>query len=226
MISRLHLVTDDRVLGDPGFTSMAEAVLVSGSGRVSLHLRGPRTSARRLWELGVVLRQTTRDRDVPLIVNDRLDLALALPASGTQLGIRSLPAPTARRMLGPHALIGCSIHDAGEAEALVGSRDQGSGSPDFVLVGTLFPSPSHSSRTPAGEGLISCIRNILPTVPVLGIGGVREDRVSEVVAAGAHGIAVIRAVWDAPDPPDAVGSLLERLESCGSPGIAGDANSE
>ena len=225
VISRLHIVTDDRVLAAPGFRRKAEAALASGGGRVTLHLRGPRTSARRLWELGAAVRITARAHDIPLLVNDRVDLALALGASGVHLGVRSLPAPNARAILGSEALLGCSVHSGEEARSLAHRSGQAFGSPDFVMVGTLFRTPSHPHRLAAGTNVIPAVADVIPTLPLVGIGGVTVDRLQEVIDAGAYGVAVIRAVWEAPDPAEAVRALLECMDTCRSPQQVGMGSS-
>ncbi len=221
MISQLHLITDDRILAGTDFVATARAVLSAGTGRATLHLRGPATSGRRLWELGSELRPFANGVSVPLVVNDRVDLALILPADGAQLGARSLPASKARRILGPGALLGCSLHGREEAEALLGEDGLAAGSPDFALVGTLFRSRSHPNGSPGGVALISRVTPVLPSLPLIGIGGVTAERAPDVLAAGAHGVAVIRAVWDASDPAAAVEGLLQAIGSAGSSNFDG-----
>ena len=207
-IPRLHLITDDRVLARPGFPARAAAALEAGKDRVTLHLRGPRHSGRALWELGKQLLPEVRARLGTLLVNDRIDLAMALGADGVHLGTHSFLPATARNMLGRDALIGLSVHagDSGpKADWRAGGPPEGV---DFLIVGTLFSTESHPGRVGVGiEGL----RAMIPSargVPVLGIGGVTAARVADILAAGAHGVAVIRSVWDAEDSGAAVAEIL------------------
>ena len=217
MISRLHLVTDDRVLSRPGLVADAGASFSSGEGRITFHLRGPRTSGRKLWDLALKLRQIARSHGVPLIVNDRVDLALALGVEGAQLGTRSLPVPDARRVLGPEAMVGRSIHGVDEALQLVDGGGELAGAPDFLVIGALFATPSHPDRSPVGSETVRAVNAAIPAIPLVGIGGVTPVRIREILASGAYGVAVVRAVWDAPDPAAAVCELLEELERCVSP---------
>ncbi len=209
MIPRLHLVTDDRVLSAAGFTSAAGAALTAGAGRVAFHLRGPRNSGRRLWEAAKALRSVTADLGVPLIVNDRVDLALVIPSAGAHLGSRSLPPAVARSLLGRSALIGHSVHSVAEATQICSEPDA---SLDYLIAGSLYSTASHPDRAPMGPELLHALRSALPDIPLVGIGGVTSDRIPDVLAAGGHGVAVIGAVWRAADPAEAVRELLEAID--------------
>ena len=205
VIPRVHIVTDDRVLAGADFPEAAAAVIAEGAGRIAFHLRGPRSGGRRLEELAGLLLPAARTHGVPLLLNDRVDLALAVRADGVHLGLRSLPLSDARRLLPVGALVGCSVHSTGEAEAWgVG----GKAAPDFFFTGPVFPTRSHPGAEAAGPGLIAAVRAVRPRTAQLGIGGVTPARAPVVRAAGAHGVAVIRAVWEAGDPARAVAALL------------------
>lgn len=205
MIPRVHVVTDDRVLARPDFREAAAAVLAAGAGRIAFHLRGPRSGGRRLEELAGLLLPAARAAGVPLLLNDRIDVALAVRADGVHLGLRSLPLSHARRLLPAGALVGCSVHGAGEAEAW---GAEGGGAPDFLFTGPIFPTRSHPGAEAAGPGLIAAVQAVCPRTAQLGIGGVTPARAGRVREAGAHGVAVIRAVWEAADPARAVAALL------------------
>src|SRR5207248_8446577 len=110
-------------------------------------LREKDLSARGLWALATRLRELTEGRAL-FLVNDRLDVALATGADGVHLAGHSLPVPAARAALGQRRLIGCSVHDAAEAEAAA------RGGADYLLVGTLYPSRSHPGREGAGPQLV------------------------------------------------------------------------
>lgn len=204
MIPRVHVVTDDRVLARPGFPETAAAVIAAARGPIAFHLRGPRSGGRRLEELAGLLLPAARAAGVPLLLNDRIDVALAARADGVHLGLRSLPLSHARRLLPTGALVGCSVHGAGEAEAW-GAEG---GAPDFFFTGPIFPTRSHPGAEAAGSGLIAAVGAVRPRAPQIGIGGVTPDRAGALRDAGAHGVAVIRAVWEAGDPARAVAALL------------------
>lgn len=202
VLPRLHLVTDDRVLADPGFVATARALAREGGDRVALHLRGPRTSGRKLYELAASLRGPLRDAGALLLLNDRIDVGLASDADGVQLGARGLELADARR-LGAKALLGLSVHSAAEATAALAAGA------DFVLAGTLFESASHPDQTPGGSYWLREIEG--GAGRVIGIGGITPARVPQVLRAGAHGVAAIRAVWDTPRPMEAIEGFLKAL---------------
>jgi len=208
VIPKLHIVTDDEILSREGFISRAARVLESGGGDVALHLRGPRTTGRVLYSLARALKDTAHASGSTFLANDRVDLALALDLSGVHLGQRSLPPDMARGILGPHRLLGLSVHGAGEA------REGLDGAVDFLLAGTIFPSASHPEEVPEGApGGVARIREIqgVTHLPLLAIGGITPGKVGEVLAAGAHGVAVRGGIWDAEDPILATRVYLNEL---------------
>jgi thiamine-phosphate diphosphorylase len=219
VIPRLHLVTDDRVLDTSGFPKRARAMAEAGGERVALHLRGPGLSGRRLWEVGVRMREACEGTGALFLVNDRVDLALVLGARGAHLGERSLPPRAARRILGDDALLGRSVHGADEAAALAGAAME-LDALDFLMVGTIWTTATHPGRPGAGTERVREVREAAPDLPLIGIGGVTPERVPELLAAGAQGAAVLGAVWDADDPAAAVAALLMALEGgrSGTPG--------
>lgn len=195
----LHAVTDDAVVGRPNFLDQARRVLEAGGPDLVLHLRAPRASGRSLYALARALRGTVLDEHAWLVVNDRVDVALAL-ADGAQVGARGLAAADARRLLGPDRLLGVSVHAVDEARDALAARA------DFVLAGTIWPTPSHPDRPGAGVGLIREVAAI--GIPVVAIGGMTPERGAEARDTGAAGVAAIRGIWDAPDPAGAVFDYL------------------
>jgi thiamine-phosphate pyrophosphorylase len=170
-----------------------------------VQLREKDLTARELWAVAIRLRELTEGRAL-FLVNDRLDVALAAGADGVHLAGHSLPPAAARAALGPHPLIGCSVHDVAEAEAAA------RGGADYLLVGTLYPSRSKPGRESAGPGLVEEIRQAVD-VPLLGIGGIIARNAREVLYAGARGVAVISAIMAAPDPAAAAAKLRQALRT-------------
>lgn len=212
-LPRLHVVTDDEVLADPGFPRLADRVLTAGGRDVALHLRGPRTSGRRLFLLVDRVRPVVRREGSLLLVNDRVDLALTAGVHGVHLGRRSLPPHPARELLGADPWVGLSVH----AEEDVGTGEEAD--VDYLVVGTIFATPSHPDRPGSGPELLAAIRE-RTSLPFLAIGGVTPERVQEVLGTGARGVAVLRGVWEDPDPGRAVERYLAALEGPASePGV-------
>ena len=204
MIPRLHVITDDHILGRDDFVPRAMGIMEVGGGELAFHLRGPRTSGRALYSLATALTDSAQSFGGVLLVNDRLDLALALRLPGAHLGQRSLPPEVAREILGPGCLLGLSVHSAKEAD------DGAGGMVDFLLVGTVFSSSSHPEGVPGGVGRIREVLGV-SSLPLLAIGGITPSDVGRVMASGAHGVAVRGGIWDAVDPRAATEVYLEEL---------------
>jgi thiamine-phosphate pyrophosphorylase len=162
------------------------------------------------WPSGRILPVATRLGDrcrqagVTFIINDRVDLALAVSADGVHLGQDDLPARAARPLLRPGMLLGVSTHDAEQARA---AQTDGA---DYVAVGSMFATQSKADFQLVGPGLIRALRSMI-RVPLVGIGGITLDNVGDVIRAGADGVAVISAVCAAPDPTDASRRFLTRI---------------
>lgn len=197
----LHAVTDDAVLARPDFLALADAVLAAGGRDVALHLRGPGSGGRSLYEFAEPLARAADRNGGLFVVNDRVDVALAVGAGGVQLGRRSMLPADARRILGDGPLVGVSVGSTAE------TWDAAEGGADFVLAGSVFPTATHSGRKGMGTRGLGGIASF--GIPTVAIGGITPERVAEVRAAGARGVAAIRAVWDADDPATAVARFLE-----------------
>ncbi len=215
MIPKLHIVTDDEILARPDFERRAREVCENLAtrqrgdgemrvGSVALHLRGPRTTGQELMRLARALREVATATGIKLLLNDRLDVALAVGAGGVHLGARSVPPAEARRLWAPGRLLGVSVHSAAEGAA---AAEAGV---DYLFVGTLFETPSHPGVAEGAEfmGLLASRLEL----PLIGIGGVTPERAATVLASGGHGVAAIRGIWDAPSPPDAVDAYLEVVD--------------
>ena len=198
----LALVTD-RSLCPPG-NSLPDQVARAVDGGVDLvQLREKDLSGGALLALAQEVREAIGDRAL-LLVNDRLDVALACEADGVQLGEEGLPLEVARGLGGPDLLLGRSVHSvAGAVEAEADGAD-------FLVVGSIFPSASHPEAQPAGLGLLEQVHRAVG-IPYLAIGGITVERVAEVMQAGASGVAVIRAIQGAQEPAKAAEGLRRAM---------------
>jgi thiamine-phosphate pyrophosphorylase len=195
----VHAVTDDAVLEAADFVRRAAAVLEAGGRRVAVHLRGPRTGGRRLHELASALRAAASRHGGLLVVNDRVDVALAAGAGGVQLGERSLSPRDCRRIAGERLRVGASVHAGCGAERAAGA--------DWLLAGAVWATGSHPDRPAAGPGLL---HDLVPLgLPVIAIGGVTPARVAAARSAGAAGVAALGGIWGAADPAAAVEAYLD-----------------
>ena len=217
-LPRFHVVTDDRVLSAPGFRHRAARLLELGGPSLALHLRGPHTAGRTLHALGTELVASARDTGSLVLVNDRIDVAMACGADGVQLGTRSLDPSDGRGVLDrspgiarrPVPVMGASVHDEGEAGTAV---EAGA---DFLIAGSVFATPSHPGAEPMGVDGLGAIVAVAGEIPVIGIGGLTPDRVSAALGAGAWGVAVLSGVWGAEDLGSSVGAYLDALSGGGA----------
>ncbi|HEX7089626.1 MAG TPA: thiamine phosphate synthase [Longimicrobiales bacterium] len=207
MLARLHLVTNDAVLRAADFGVRAQAVLAAHGPAIALHVRGHGLAAAELFAIVEDLAFAGDAAGAEILVNDRVDVALAAGTDGVQLGRRSLPVAAARDLLGADAWIGYSAHEAGEAAQAAADGA------DFILIGTVYETASHPGRAPAGTALVrATVAAVAPAgVPVLAIGGVTPERVHELIEAGAYGVAALGGVWHTADPVAAAARYLAAL---------------
>lgn len=201
----LHVVTDDALLADPAFAARARRVVEAGGAQLALHVRGPCSSGRVLFEAVEAIRTAAAAAGARVIVNDRVDVALAAGVRWVQLGSRSLPVGDAKGILGEEGRVGASTHTPEEA-----AEASGAGA-SWLVVGTLYATPSHGGLPGRGAAALVEAAAAAPGFPLVGIGGITPPRVAEVLAWGARGVAVIRGVWGAPDPEGAVRDYLQAL---------------
>jgi thiamine-phosphate pyrophosphorylase len=200
-LGRLHVLTDARG-GRAALDAVAAAV---SAGAPVVQVRAKDCTDRVLYEFAQAVVGICGDT-ATCLVNDRVDVALAVGAAGTHLGAEDLPLDAARRVAGPGHLLGGTARDPVRAAELVA---QGA---DYLGVGPAWPTTTKTGLPdPLGPARIGAVAAAVP-VPVIAIGGVSADRVAELVAAGAAGVAVVSAVTSAADPAAATRRLLQALD--------------
>lgn len=200
---RLYVVTDRHQTGERSLEAVLVAAARGGAG--AIQLREKDLSARDLYALGARLQAALAPYNVPLLINDRVDVALALETAGVHLAGHSLPTGAVRRVLGPGKILGVSTHSLADARS---AADEGA---DFVVFGPVFSTPSKLAYGPPQglQQLAAVVRHV--SIPVLAIGGIDPENLSRVIDAGAYGVAMIRAVLAAPDPCAATQQLSAAL---------------
>ena len=191
---RLIAITDDLRDGREGLAARAAAAVRGGATMVQLRLK--HVAPRELVE---VARTLVQRLPVPVVVNDRLDVALAAGAAGVHLGADDLAVAAARAMVPPGFVIGASLGEERE----LGDAQRA----DYVGIGPLFATMSKRDAGPAiGLPRFTRLAN-LGARPAVAIGGVTVQNARAAIDAGAHGVAVVRAIFSAPDPEGAARAL-------------------
>jgi thiamine-phosphate pyrophosphorylase len=200
--SGLYVILDRAAARTRPLEAILDATIAGGCGMIQL--REKQWPSGTLLPLARRLRERCRAAGVPFVVNDRVDLALAVDADGVHLGQDDLPAPTVRPLLRPGMILGVSTHGVGQARS---AQEDGA---DYVAIGAMYPTATKSSFELVGPGAVREVRGQV-RVPLIGIGGITADTVGEVIRAGADGVAVISAVCSAPDPEGATRRLVEAI---------------
>ena len=193
----VHAVTSDEIVARTDFLDVTCGVMGVLGPRGALHLRAPRLVAARLYELAEALVAAQSITGAWLVVNDRVDVALAVGARGAQLTSRSLLTADARQAA-PALALGASVH--GVAEGIEAAR----AGADWLVVDHAFaPAAGAGASTTRIERLAA-----LSSAPLVAIGGIRPRHCRALRMAGAHGVAVIRGIWDAPNAERAAADYL------------------
>jgi thiamine-phosphate pyrophosphorylase len=200
----LYLVTDAEMTARRGLVATVAAALEGGV--TIVQLRDKEAPAQALIEVGRALKTLLAPHGIPLIVNDRVDVALAIGADGVHVGQGDLPPGAARAILGPKAIIGLSITRQEE----LGTFDPAT--VDYVGLGPIFPTETKADAAAAlGPAVFASIRSQL-RCPVVAIGGITGANAAQAIAAGADGIAVVSAICSAIDPRAAARSLRSAVD--------------
>jgi thiamine-phosphate pyrophosphorylase len=196
----LHLVTDRKLAGPRSVEDLVRAAVRGGV--TVVQLREKDMCAREFIDLARRLKIFLADTGVPLIVNDRVDVALAARADGVHLGQSDMDPRDARRLLGPDAIIGLSVETTEQAERAAAFDV------DYLGAGPIFWTPTKPELTGAWgtEGLAGL--RALSRHKLVAIGGISAANAAEVMRAGADGVAVVSAICAAPDPEGAARELL------------------
>lgn len=201
----LHVLTDRDWSRGRDFLTVATAALDGGA--TIIQLRDKTASTRLLIEEGLALRTLTRERGALLIVNDRLDVALAVEADGAHVGQEDMPVALARRLLGSERMLGVSAATRQEAEEAM------AGGADYLGVGPIYPSQGKVDAGPATGVELLTLLSEQYTIPLVAIGGITAANAAEVMQAGASGVAVITAVVHAEDIVAATRHLRMAVET-------------
>jgi thiamine-phosphate pyrophosphorylase len=200
----LYLVTD-RGLARGRTTLEIVSAAVDGGASV-VQLREKDCSTRDFIEQALAIKEFLKDRAVPLIINDRVDVAQAVKADGVHLGQTDMPLETAKRILGDSMIIGIS------AESLQDAIDAEKGGADYLGVSPIYATPTKTDTAPplGLEGLREIRKAV--KLPLVGIGGLTRENSGDVIRNGANGVAVVSAIVAADDPEAAAKVLRHVIE--------------
>ncbi len=203
VLPRLYLLTDRHQTLHRSLSSViTEAV---GAGVRMVQIREKDLTTRELTSLCQELSPLIKHHHGTVVLNDRIDLVLALGADGVHLRTDSLPVSIARRLLGTGHLIGASTHSVEEARV---AEAEGA---DFIVLGPIFDTPSKRAYgPPLGIQILQETRRFLD-LPIYAIGGITPSKVPDVLSAGAYGVAVISSILQSPSIPETTRNLLARL---------------
>lgn len=181
----LYLVSDrDLLKGRDFIKSLEEAIL----GGVSIiQLREKDSTSLEFYNMAVGLKELTSKHNIPLIINDRVDIALAVDADGVHVGQSDMPANIVRRILGPDKILGVSAARLEEAKRAV---EDGA---DYIGVGALFPTATKTNARAVRLDQLKEIKENI-NIPLVGIGGINESNVKSVMDIGVDGVAVVSAI--------------------------------
>lgn len=186
----LYLVTDRELMS---CKTIEESVSLAIEGGASVvQLREKNCSSREFYELALRVKKITEPRNVPLIINDRIDIALAADADGVHLGQSDIPCREARKLLGADKIIGVSAALPEEA-----AKAQADGA-DYLGVGAVFSTQTKTNTRPVTAEIIKRIRSAV-TIPFVVIGGIDPENIRSLYGLGINGAAVVSAVVSKPD---------------------------
>jgi thiamine-phosphate pyrophosphorylase len=205
----LYLVTDRGLARGRAMLTIVRAAVQGGV--TCVQLREKTCSTREFIEEALAIREFLRSRGVPLIINDRVDVALAVGADGVHLGQKDMPLAAARAIVTDTMVIGISVESVADAVAAQG------GGADYLGASPIFATPTKiDAAAPLELAGLQAIRRAVH-IPLVGIGGLNRQTAAAVVRCGADGLAVVSAIMAAEDPEQAARELVQAIRSARRP---------
>lgn len=189
--TRIYPLTDVRL---SGLSHAEQVVRLSNGGATLIQLREKNLTTREFFRQAEEALHIARQRGVRIVINDRVDIALALQADGVHLGLEDFPPEAARRLLGDRAIIGVSTHSVDQARRAVRLPV------NYLAIGPIFATSTKSNPEPVvGLDGLRNVRDAIGDFPLVAIGGITPDNAREVIKSGADAIALINALLANPD---------------------------
>jgi thiamine-phosphate pyrophosphorylase len=182
---RLYVITNQNISREKSNLEVVKAAISGGADIVQL--REKDLSTKEIVEMGRELKKVTDYYNIPLIINDRVDISLAIDADGVHLGQDDLPVEEARRLIGKDKILGISTHSLEQA------REAENKGADYIGVGPVFPTQTKPNYTPIGLELVEKVSNEIK-IPFVAIGGIKLNNLKKVINAGAKRIAVVSGI--------------------------------
>jgi thiamine-phosphate pyrophosphorylase len=199
----LYVILDRQFLAGRDELEIADQI-IEGGARV-IQLRDKQSKKRDLLLIAQRLKELCSQAGVLFIINDYLDLAIAVDADGLHIGQEDLPLPVVRRELPVDKIVGCSVTTLSQATK---AEDEGA---DYIAVGSIFPTATKKGAMVVGVDMLKELKRTVAT-PLVAIGGINQNNVGEVVAAGADAVAVISAVMGEKDVRGIVQKLVVKID--------------
>ncbi len=203
-LTGLYAIIDSQALSGRSHLEVADQLIRGGA--KAIQLRDKLRSKDELLPIAQQLKNLCSEQAVLFIMNDYLDLALAAGADGLHLGQKDLPIKAARKLLPIDIILGCSVTTVDQA---IAAESDGA---DYIAVGSIFPTSSKERAKVVGLERLRQIRQAVG-LPLIAIGGITEDNVAEVLAAGADSVAVLSAILQAEDIEEAARQIIARFEA-------------
>lgn len=196
----VYLVTDSRDKTEEEFLAIIEEAIEGGTSIVQL--REKTASTKDFYELALKVKEITSRHDVPLLINDRIDIALAINSEGVHIGQDDMPADIARAIIGDEKILGVSASTVDEA---VKAQKDGA---DYIGSGAVFPTSTKDDADSVSKDELKEIVNSID-IPVVAIGGITLENAQELKDTGISGFSVVSAIMSAKDPQEASEKLKE-----------------
>lgn len=187
----LYLVTDTNICPREKLVSVTESAIKGGVTLVQL--REKDISTREFFAEASELKKLCMYYNVPLLINDRIDIALAVDADGIHIGQSDMPLKVSRKILGPNKIIGLSAGNVNQAVEAV------SDGADYLGVGAVFPTSTKRDASNVGIEMLKQVRKSVD-IPIVGIGGINPDNISQLYGSGIEGVAVVSCIMGSDDP--------------------------